>query len=271
MHHPCSPGSTKLQIETTAEAKGEAGRVAELEAQLVHSAKLVTVGQLAASFAHEINNPLTSILGYAYQVRKAVADDSPIARDMDVIISQAQRISRMTRHLLDFSRPNPDRKSSCEVHHILDQTLNLLKYRMKAIEVKREYDLRIPPIPASASQLEQVFLNLFLNAMQAMPHGGTLTIRTRLVHGDENEQARIAISDTGQGIPSECLDHIFQPFFTTRDEGGTGLGLYISHNIVHNHGGSIVVESTVSAGSTFTVLLPTNNPRESDTDHLKTP
>ncbi len=260
MYHPGSPGLTKPQAEITTDSEGNARRVAELEAQLMHSARLATVGQLAAGFAHEINNPLTSILGYAYQVRKAVADDSPMARDMDVIISQAQRISRMTRHLLDFSRPEPDRKVSCEVHHVLDQTLDLLKYRMKAIEVKREYDLRIPPIPASASQLEQVFLNLFLNAIQSMPRGGTLTIRTSLVQDDGSDQVRITISDTGRGIPPEHLAHIFQPFFTTRDESGTGLGLYISHNIVHNHGGSIIVESTVGTGATFTILLPADKP-----------
>ncbi|RLC57591.1 MAG: hypothetical protein DRI80_14800 [Chloroflexota bacterium] len=268
MYHPSSPSSITPQTETTTGLEENARRVAELEAQLVHSARLVTVGQLAAGFAHEINNPLTSILGYAYQVRKAVADDSPIARDMDVIISQAQRISRMTRHLLDFSRPDPGCKSSCEIHHVLNQALDLLKYRMKTIEVKREYDPRVPPIPASASQLEQVFLNLFLNAIEAMPGGGTLTIRTGLVHGAGSDLVRIAISDTGQGIPPEHLNNIFRPFFTTRDEGGTGLGLYISHNIIHNHAGSIVVESTVGVGSTFTILLPAGNPRQ-DTDYCE--
>ena len=268
MYHPSSPSSITPQTETTTGLEEDARRVAELEAQLVHSARLVTVGQLAAGFAHEINNPLTSILGYAYQVRKAVADDSPIARDMDVIISQAQRISRMTRHLLDFSRPDPGCKSSCDIHHVLNQALDLLKYRMKTIEVKREYDLRVPPIPASVSQLEQVFLNLFLNAIEAMPGGGTLTIRTSLVHGAGSDLVRIAISDTGHGIPPERLNNIFRPFFTTRDEGGTGLGLYISHNIVHNHGGSIVVESTVGVGSTFTILLPTDNSRQ-DADYCE--
>ncbi|MDY7039238.1 MAG: ATP-binding protein [Chloroflexota bacterium] len=232
----------------------------------MHSAKLVTVGQLTASFAHEINNPLTSILGYAYQVRKSVADDSPIARDMDVIITQAQRISRMTRHMLDFSRPESDHKSLCDVHQVLDQALDLLKYRMKNIEIKREYDLRIPPIPASASQLEQLFLNLFLNAIQAMPNGGTLTTRTSLVYDEANSQIRIAINDIGQGISSEHLNYIFQPFFTTRDESGTGLGLYISSSIVHNHGGSISVESTVGTGTTFTISLPTDRHEQLDID-----
>jgi len=233
MYHPSSPSSITPQTETTTGLEEDARRVAELEAQLVHSARLVTVGQLAAGFAHEINNPLTSILGYAYQVRKAVADDSPIARDMDVIISQAQRISRMTRHLLDFSRPDPGCKSSCEIHHVLNQALDLLKYRI-----------------------------------EAMPGGGTLTIRTGLVHGAGSDLVRIAISDTGQGIPPEHLNNIFRPFFTTRDEGGTGLGLYISHNIIHNHAGSIVVESTVGVGSTFTILLPAGNPRQ-DTDYCE--
>jgi two-component system NtrC family sensor kinase len=259
MHHPSNPGPTESPTETPAGSE-DSGRIADLEAQLAHSARLVAVGQLAASLAHEINNPLTSILGYAHQVRKAVADDSPIARDVDVIISQAQRIYHMTSHLLDFSRPEPDPASSCEIHHVLDQALELLGYRMKDIEVKREYDQRVSSIPASASQLEQVFLNLFLNAIQAMPRGGNLTIRTSLLHGDESDHVRIAISDTGWGIPPEHMNRIFQPFFTTKNNGGTGLGLHISRSIIHSHGGSIAAESTMGVGSTFTVLLPLGSP-----------
>jgi two-component system NtrC family sensor kinase len=234
-----------------------ARRIAELEAQLVHSAKLVTVGQLTACFAHEIKNPLTSILGYAYNVRKTVSDDSPIAKDMDIIIAQAQRISQMTHNLLDLSRPESSPWSSCDIHSILDKTLDLLKYQLKTIEIKREYEPQIPAIPGSASHLEQVFINLLLNAIQAMPQGGTLTIRTSLVRGEENDLVSIAISDTGQGIPPEHLEYMFQPFFTTRYEEGTGLGLYISHRIIQSHGGSITVESKLGIGSTFTVLLPT--------------
>lgn len=259
MYHPrCS--STIAQTGMPVVQENAARRIAELEAQLVHSAKLVTVGQLTACFAHEIKNPLTSILGYAYNVRKAVSDDSPIAKDMDIIISQAQRISRMTHSLLDFSRIEPERKSSCEIHAILDRALDLLKYQTKTVEIKREYDQQIPPIPGSTNQLEQVFLNLLLNALQAMPQSGTLTIHTSLVRAEESDQVSIAISDTGQGIPPDHLMHIFQPFFTTRDDSGTGLGLYISYRIVHNHGGKIIVDSTVGVGSTFTVLLPTDNP-----------
>jgi two-component system NtrC family sensor kinase len=260
MYYPTYSGTTKSQTGMPAVQDSATRRIAELEAQLMHSAKLVTVGQLAACVAHEIKNPLTSILGYAYQVRKAVSDDSPMAQDIDIIISQAQRISNMTHNLLDLSRLENDRRSSCEIHAILDRALDLIEFQMKTIEVKREYDQRVPPIPGSASQLEQVFLNLFLNALQAMPQGGTLTIRTSLVHDGESDQVRITVSDTGQGIPPEHLEHIFQPFFTTRGEGGTGLGLYISHRIVQNHKGSIVVDSTVNAGSTFTVLLPIERP-----------
>jgi len=186
-----------------------------------------------------------------------VSDDSPIAKDMDIIIAQAQRISQMTHNLLDLSRPESNQRSPCDIHSILDKTLDLLKYQLKAIEIKREYDPQIPAIPGSASHLEQVIINLLLNAIQAMPQGGTLTIRTNLVRGEENDLVSIAISDTGQGIPPEHLEYMFQPFFTTRYEEGTGLGLYISNRIVQNHGGSITVESKLGAGSTFTVLLPT--------------
>jgi len=256
MYHPICSSTAKLQTDKSTVQDSAARRIAELETQLVHSAKLVTIGQLTACFAHEIKNPLTSILGYAYNARKAVSDDSPIAKDIDIIIAQAQRISHMTHNLLDFSRLEPERRYSCEIHAILDRALDLLKYQRKTVEVKREYDQQIPPIPGSASQLEQVFLNLLLNALQAMPRGGTLTIRTTLIRDEGSDQVEIAISDTGQGIPPEHLDYIFQPFFTTRDDGGTGLGLYISRCIVQNHGGSITVDSTVGVGSTFTVLLP---------------
>jgi len=260
----CPNYSAKTQIGKSAVQDNAARRIAELEAQLVHSAKLVTVGQLAACVAHEIKNPLTSILGYAYQVRKAVPDDSSMAKDLDIIITQAQRISRMTHSLLDLSRQEMGPISPCDIHRLLDQALDLLKFQMKTVEVKQEYDEHIPFILGSASQLEQVFLNLLLNALQAMPHGGTLTIRTALVRSsEEGDQVKISISDTGQGIPPERIEQIFQPFFTTRGESGTGLGLYVSQRIIHNHGGSITVESTAGVGSTFTVSLPLDDPSAS--------
>ncbi len=229
------------------------------QAKLVQSAKLAAVGGLAAGVAHELNNPLTSVLGFAELLLRNPAVDDATRRDVEVIAREAWRARDIVRNLLDFARQNKPQRLPTDVNQILRQTLDLVRRHVEksGITVAEDYAPDLGLLTLDVGQMKQVFLNLITNATHAMPKGGSLSLRTARV-GDE---VAIAVSDTGVGIPPEALDHIFEPFFTTKEIGqGTGLGLSISLGIVEEHGGRITVESRVaeagSSGSTFTVWLP---------------
>jgi signal transduction histidine kinase len=224
------------------------------QAQLVQSAKL------AASVAHEINNPLTVVSGLSQLMQQTVPAESHEAQRLSTIVAETQRAGRIVRDLLDFARRREPQRERISLHDAIQRALDLLEVRLKRrVEVQRVFDAELPSTMGDRDQLTQVFVNLVGNAADAMPQGGRLTVYTRVQEAEGGGAAIVAsVSDTGGGIRPEVLDHIFEPFFTTKPEGqGTGLGLSVNLGIVHAHGGTIDVESQPGQGTTFRVVLPT--------------
>jgi PAS domain S-box-containing protein len=225
-----------------------------LQQQLLTSEKLASIGLLSAGVAHEINTPLTGISSYIQILQKKLNDSSyqPILQKIE---KQTERVARIIKNLLNFAR-NPETSAFQPVNlkESLEEILSLIDYKLKKMNIT--LDLHLQPVPkiwAQQERLQQVFINIILNALDAMPQGGTLSIRLE----EKNRQAVIGIKDTGTGIKPQHLPHIFDPFFTTKGLGkGTGLGLSISYAIVKEHGGQIQVESEVGQGTCFTIYLP---------------
>ena len=232
--------------------------------QIGQSEKLASIGRLAAGIAHEINNPLTGVLTYAHMLKKKPDQDSRQQEDLDVIIHETTRVRDIVRGLLDFARQSPAAMASLDVNDVIRQTMLLLRNQkeFRKVAIREELANDLPMIRGDKNQLQQVFLNLALNACEAMPAGGTLTVATAAEGGG----VVISMEDTGCGIKKEDLGNIFDPFYTTKPVGkGTGLGLSVSYGIVEQHGGRIEVESQVNVGTTFTVSLPTGgDPEEQD-------
>jgi two-component system NtrC family sensor kinase len=225
------------------------------QAQLAHTEKMAAMGTLAAGVAHEVNNPLAGILTCIETIRDNPEDSDLRARYLELVEQGIKRISHTVENLLDFSRPREMRLEPTSINHNLQHVAELVEYNLRKnhVEVRLELDGHEPVVLADHFQMEQLFLNLVLNAAQAMRKGGTLTLRTRRRGGNIVAE----VIDTGEGIPADVRDRIFDPFFTTRGVGqGTGLGLAVSYSIVSAHGGAIEVESTVGVGSTFRVVLP---------------
>jgi PAS domain S-box-containing protein len=230
-------------------------RLKETEAQLVQAAKLAAVGELAAGVAHELNNPLTSILGFTALLLNTTSLGSPVRHDLEIVAKQARRAREIVRNLLGFARQTKPQRLPADVNPLVCQTLDLVRQHLEnsGVVIEEDYNPDLGLLTLDAGQMRQVFLNLITNAAYAMPEGGKLRMHTARL-GDE---VAVSISDTGGGIPAEIQDRIFEPFFTTKPVGqGTGLGLSISLGIVREHGGRITVESQVGQGSTFTVWLP---------------
>ncbi len=225
-----------------------------LQQQLLTSEKLASIGLLSAGVAHEINTPLTGISSYVQMLQKRLAD-THYAQILGKIEAQTDRVGRIIKNLLTFAR-NPSDTSfhRVDLKESLEEIISLIDYKLKTMNIRLALELgSIPPIYAQGERLQQVFINIILNALDAMPLGGTLTIQLAQAEG----QAVVRISDTGTGIKPEHLTHIFDPFFTTKGVGkGTGLGLSISYAIVKEHEGHIQVTSEVGKGSTFTISLP---------------
>ena len=231
------------------------------QAQLIQVAKLAAVGELAAGVAHEINNPLTSVLGYAEWLIENVPADSPFRGDLETIAKQARRTRDIVRNLLDFARQSKAQQQPTDINQVVQQTLDLIRQHVEKSQVviEEEYAPHLAPLSLDGGQIKQVFLNLVTNAIQAMPQGGRLRVNTAQM-GDE---VVVAVSDSGMGIPPEALDRIFDPFFTTKPVGqGTGLGLSVSLGIVREHSGRITVESQLGQGSTFQVWRPAATARQ---------
>jgi PAS domain S-box-containing protein len=230
-----------------------------LESQLAQADKLSSIGLLAAGVAHEVNTPLAVISSYAQMLTKQVQGDPKKAPLLDKITQQTFRASEIVNNLLNFSRTSSTEFSEINVNKIIRDTLAMVEHQMKTakVHIERQMDDGLPPIQGNAGRLQQVFLNLFLNAKDAMPGGGTLRIVT--ANGDG---VRVAISDTGAGIAEEHINRIYDPFFTTKTapgEGqnrGTGLGLSVSYGIIQEHAGKIRVESAVGQGTTFYLDFP---------------
>ena len=224
--------------------------------QLIQSEKLSSLGKLAAGIAHEINNPLTSILINSHLISEKLQGDEKFRENLELIIDETSRCSKIVEGLLEFSRQTPPEKRLADINDIIEKTLLLFESQIiiHNVEVEKKLDARIPKIMVDIGKIEQVFTNIVLNALEAMPEKGRLTVESRI--STDKKSVEIEISDTGCGIPKEALGKMFDPFFSTKGTKGTGLGLSISYGIVEQHGGTIEVKSEVGKGSTFIVLLP---------------
>jgi len=268
-----SAGLGNLGVRASARTGDEVGELAgafnrmmdELEAardgekvqraQLAHTEKMAAVGTLAAGVAHEVNNPLAGILACVENMKLDPDDAEQRDRYLDLIVDGLNRIERTVNTLLNFSRQREMTLEETSLNHNLKHVVELVGYQLRraGIEVRFDLDENGATVLADHFQMEQLFLNLVLNAVQAMPRGGELVLRTRV--GEDSVVAEVR--DTGSGMPEEIRDRIFDPFFTTREVGeGTGLGLSVSDSITVAHGGTIEVKSTLGVGTIFRVELP---------------
>jgi signal transduction histidine kinase len=238
----------------------QAREIEETQQQLMQASKLAAIGQLAAGVAHEVNNPATTILSRAsFLVSDAEANLSASEReDLEAIVNQAERIAHITNNLLLFSRPRVRSLKPVAVDRIIEDGLLPVYQLLSGGRILIEKDVRdyLAPVLADEQALARAFENIYRNAIDAMPDGGTLTIRATR-DGEQSDCLRIEVSDTGVGISSDNLERVFDPFFTTKEVGkGTGLGLSIVHGIIKEHGGTIAVESHPGKGTTFRITMP---------------
>ena len=228
---------------------------AELEQRLVQADKLSSIGLLAAGVAHEVNTPLAVISTYAQMLAKQVSDDSQKSLILEKIAKQTFRASEIVNSLLNFSRTSTTSYGDVSVNRVIQETLSLLEHQLQksGIQVKVDLDPGLPGVHGNAGKLQQVFLNLFLNARDAMSAGGALEVRSWADGG----RAKVEVADTGPGIAPEHVQKIYDPFFTTKAaRKGTGLGLSVTYGIIQEHGGSIEVSNRRTGGATFRVELP---------------
>ena len=247
------------------------GRLRELERRrleqvLFDSEKLAATGRLAASIAHEINNPLEAVQNALYLLQREFGEDSTKRPYLDIAARETQRMSRILRQMLGFYRQQ-EAMAETDVNALVEEAGGLVvkRLRERGVQIANQLDPSLPRIRASADQLKQVLLNLMLNAADSMPKGGTITVATTAGAGAETEvlgrdAVQIQVRDTGEGIPDELLAQIFEPFFSTKPGKGTGLGLWVSQSIVQNHGGTMRVRSRVGRGTTFMITLPVQGP-----------
>jgi signal transduction histidine kinase len=247
------------------------GRLRELERRrleqvLFDSEKLAATGRLAASIAHEINNPLEAVQNALYLLQKEFGEDATKRPYLDIAARETQRMSRILRQMLGFYRQQ-EAMADTNLNSLVEEAGGLVSKRLRerGVQIANQLDPALPRIRASADQLKQVLLNLVLNAADSMPKGGTITVATMAGAGAETElfgrdAVQIQVRDTGQGIPDELLAQIFEPFFSTKPGKGTGLGLWVSQSIVQNHGGTMRVRSRVGHGTTFMITLPVQGP-----------
>jgi len=227
--------------------------------EIMKSERLAMVGQLAAGVAHEINNPLGGILLFSRLLLQKAPSEGLMRDNLERIEKDAKRCQSIVQGLLDFARQREPKIKTLELNDVLEKTVNLFENQplFHNIEVVKQYQPDLPVISADPAQLQQVFVNLIMNAADAMNGKGTLTVATNSSNRDN--YVEISFTDTGRGISSDELDRVFEPFFTTKGVGhGTGLGLSISYGIIQRHGGTIKVSSRVGQGSTFVVILPKN-------------
>ncbi|MBW2133861.1 MAG: PAS domain S-box protein [Deltaproteobacteria bacterium] len=232
-----------------------------LEEQLIRSEKMVALGQLAAGVAHEINNPLGGILVFGHLLLEDLGPDRPERANVEKIIREATRCQEIIKGLLDFSRQLPSKMVLTDINSVLEEVLSLVENHLlfNNVKVNRQFNSNLPPLKADKSKLEQVFINLFINAAEAVKGEGTLNVSTNLIH--HSDIIEIRISDDGPGIPEAYLNRLFDPFFTTKEVGrGVGLGLSISYGIIRKHLGRIYVDTSVTPGTTFVIELPAHKP-----------
>jgi two-component system, NtrC family, sensor kinase len=227
-----------------------------LEQQLQHAEKMASIGLLAAGVAHEVNTPLAGISSYTQLLREQVRPEDLRYPLLEKIEKQTDRAAKIVSNLLNFARSGGAEYEQLDVNRLLQDVLSLLEHQMEKsrIRVRKQFAERLPRVRGSENRLQQVFFNLIINARDAMPSGGWLTLETR---ADGLDTVVVEVADTGVGIKREDVKRIYDPFFTTKGIGrGTGLGLSVSYGIVQEHGGAIFVDSTPGTGTTFQVALP---------------
>jgi two-component system NtrC family sensor kinase len=249
------------ELQTAYEQLSESHeQLKQSQEQLIHAEKLTSLGQLAASIAHEVNNPLAGVLMYTQLLEKKIKKNE-MSPDTELeYLSKMEfelvRSTRLIRNLMDFAKQTPLAFQEVDLNDVIEKALDLIAHSAKThhIRVIKEYDPALPPLTGDVHQLHQVFTNLILNAVQVMPEGGELTLRTLLT---EDNEIKAEVMDTGCGIQPENMSKLFTPFFTTKREvKGVGLGLAVSYGIIKNHKGRIEVASEVGKGTTFSVYLP---------------
>ena len=227
----------------------------ENQARMMQQEKLMSIGRLSAGVAHEINNPLTTILTSAMLIQEDLDPQDPIYIELDTISKETLRCRKIVKSLLDFARQSTPMKKDDNINEIIIESVYLTKKQAEFSNIKLKTILseNLPPVIVDKDQIQQTLINLILNAVEATESGGAITVSTQYRQLDRMNI--IKIDDTGRGIPKEHLDKIFDPFFTTR-ENGTGLGLSITHSIIEQHDGRIIVDSTPGKGTCFTIMLP---------------
>ena len=266
----------RLLLEARAAAAAEREQAAErakayrelksLQARLIQSEKMSSLGRMAASVAHEINNPLGGIVVFSCLLLERTPEDFLGRKKLETIVREANRCRDIVRGLLDFARPGEGAGHKADLNAILKTSLDLLKSQSFFQGIAVALDLSTTPVEVlcNASQIQQAFTNLLVNAAEAISGRGQIAIRSW--RDACSQRAAVSFADTGCGIPPESLGQIFEPFFTTKQEGhGTGLGLAIVYGIIERHGGTIKVESPLGEGTTFTVWLPEKGPEEATT------
>ncbi|MCB2228570.1 MAG: PAS domain S-box protein [Desulfarculaceae bacterium] len=231
-----------------------------MEEQLIRSERLAATGKLAFDIAHEVNNPLGGILTYAHLLLEDVKDQGEVSPTVDKIIKLTNRCKIIVRGLLDFARQDTPEKEPMDLNRVLLDMLSLMDGHMilRRVEIKQNWQHGLPVFWGQRAKLEQVFLNMLINAAEAMEGEGVLELST--AHDEEAEEIRVVFSDNGPGMDEEVARRIFEPFFTTKPRGrGTGLGLAISHGIIQQHGGRVEVDTAPGQGCTFSIILPLND------------
>lgn len=262
-------GRLGQSFNTMVDRLAEANR--QLEArhadEIRRAEHLASLGKMAAGIAHEINNPLAGMQNCVRTLLRGIREDVERVQYLEMLREGLDRVGRTVRQLLDFARESRPRLAPTALPPLLHRSLALLEHELTArrISCALTVDSGLPAVPADAHQIEQVFLNILMNAVEAMPGGGSLGVTAGLAPPERGAFVEVAVTDTGAGIPPEHLTRVFDPFFTTKDVGkGTGLGLSVSYGIVRAHGGFIDVRSEVGKGSTFTVALPVAGEGEPD-------
>jgi two-component system NtrC family sensor kinase len=251
------------EIGRTVERKEAKEEKTRLQEQLIHADRLATIGQLAAGVAHELNEPLGNILGFAQLAKKYSELPQQALQDIEKIERASLHAREVVKKLLLFSRQMPSKKSRFDLNKLIKENLYFLESRCtkEGIEITYLLESDLPEIIADPSQLNQVIVNLVVNAIQAMPDGGKLILQTS---SHDNKDVIFAVEDTGVGMSADIQEKIFLPFFTTKDINlGTGLGLAVAHGIIMSHGGTVHVKSKVGCGARFEITLPVTN----DTNH----
>ena len=251
---------TQEKIE--AEVRRKTAELERVYKTLLSSEKMVSIGKLAATVAHEINNPLFGILTYARLVLRALlkyelADRDEMAEQLRIIERESKRCGDLVKNLLTFARQAPSHRDPHDLNAVIERAVVLVRHKleMQNIELKLDLARDMPPVVCDPNQMQQVFLVLMVNASEAMPKGGSLFVTTE--YDAAAASGRVRVKDTGHGIPEDVLPQIFEPFFTTKsDPQRTGLGLAVAHSIIEQHGGEITVQSRPGEGTEFTVMLP---------------